>query len=249
MENHDEQLVFGLLGKSLKHSFSEQYFNDKFNRLHRAYRYQNFEMEQIEQFESLKKRPQIQGLNITNPYKEAIIPYLDGLSEEAQKVGAVNTLVRDGDKFIGHNTDVFGFKQMIKPFLELQHERALILGNGGASKAVAYVLKEIGIQVLVVARNPKNDEYNLEDLNPQIVGHCGVIVQTTPVGTFPNNSAFLPFPFEAINEHHLVVDLIYNPPETAFLTYAKKQGATTLNGLTMLHQQAEKSWQLWSQTI
>lgn len=249
--NKDNQgkMVFGLLGKSLNHSFSQGYFTKKFEDEGIDAVYQNFELTQIDEVKAVLLTENLRGLNVTVPYKVEVISFLDDLTEEAAKIGAVNTIVFANERVIGANTDAFGFQQMIKPFLLNTHERALILGNGGASKAVAYVLKSIGLEVIFAARNPAEGQFHLSDINDMMVKHCGVIVNTTPVGTWPNVDDCIPIPFETLSDAHLVVDLIYNPEQTAFLRQAAEQGSTTLNGLTMLFQQAEKSWQLWKATI
>ncbi len=245
MNDKHEKMVFGLLGKSLGHSFSQEYFTKKFEAEGIDAVYQNFEIQNIDDVKSVLETENLRGLNVTIPYKSAVVPFLDGLSDEAAKIGAVNTIVNENGKWIGANTDAFGFQQMIKPFLLNTHERALVLGNGGASKAVAYVLKSIGLDVIFAARNPLEGQFHLSEVNDIMVKHCGIIVNTTPVGTWPNVDDYISIPFEALSDTHLVVDLIYNPEQTAFLRQAAEQGAITLNGLTMLYQQAEKSWQLW----
>jgi shikimate dehydrogenase len=247
MSNPETFKRYGLLGRSLSHSFSKAYFSKKIETLQLAATYENFEIPSIDKFSEFCASQRLNGLNVTIPYKESIIPFLDDISDEAQKIGAINTVVFEGNRKIGHNTDAFGFQQMIKPFLLNTHERALVLGNGGAAKAVRFVLKNIGLDVLVAARNPKPNEFHLRDVNELMVKHCGVIVNATPLGTFPDVDACLDLPFTALNEGHLLVDLIYNPEQTRFLQQGKSQGATTLNGLTMLYQQAEKSWELWNQ--
>jgi shikimate dehydrogenase len=239
--------TFGLIGKSLQHSFSKQFFTEKFQREQIEATYENFELPSIEGFENLVNEIKISGLNVTIPYKEAIIPFLDELTQEAREIGAVNTIIFKDDKYIGANTDAFGFHQMIKPFLLNTHQKALILGNGGASKSVRYVLKKIGLDVLIAARNPKEGEFCLEDVNELMIKHCGIVINCTPVGTFPNVNDCLNLPFEAFTSSHLAVDLIYNPKETSFLKQAAKYGAVVLNGETMLREQALKSWQLWNE--
>lgn len=249
--NKDNQgkMVFGLLGKSLNHSFSKGYFTKKFEGEGIEAEYRNFELKHIDEVKAVLLTKNLRGLNVTVPYKVDVIPFLDGLTEEASKIGAVNMIVFENGKWIGANTDAFGFQQMIKPFLLNTHERALILGNGGASKAVAYVLKSIGLDVIFAARNPQDGQFHLSEVNDMMVKHCGIIVNTTPVGTWPNVDDYISIPFHALTDAHLVVDLIYNPEQTEFLKRASERGATTLNGLTMLYQQAEKSWQLWNATI
>jgi shikimate dehydrogenase len=249
MNDKHGKMVFGLLGKSLGHSFSQEYFTKKFEAEGIDAVYQNLELAQIDELKTVLRTENLKGLNVTIPYKSDVIPFLDGLSDEAAKIGAVNTIVNENGKWIGANTDAFGFQQMIKPFLLNTHERALVLGNGGASKAVAYVLKSIGLDVIFAARNPLEGQFHLSEVNDMMVKHCGIIVNTTPVGTWPNVDDYISIPFHALTDAHLVVDLIYNPEQTEFLKRASEQGATTLNGLTMLYQQAEKSWQLWKATI
>jgi shikimate dehydrogenase len=238
--------TFGLIGRSLSHSFSKDFFSTKFLLENLPYHYQNFELEQIEDIASVFESSPA-GLNVTIPYKESIIPFLDELDEEAREIGAVNTIVfRDGKK-IGYNTDAYGFKQSIKPFLTFEHERVLILGNGGASKAVAYVFRKMGIDVLFACRTPqKEKEYSFEEINEHMLRACKCVVNCTPVGTWPKVEEHLPFPFELLSDKHLVIDLIYNPEKTAFLQKAEENGASILNGKGMLQHQALKAWELWN---
>jgi shikimate dehydrogenase len=239
--------VYGLLGKTLQHSFSADFFSDYFVNENIVAKYQNFELKAIEDIQSVFDL-QPAGLNVTIPYKESVIPFLDELDPIAEKIGAVNTIVFDGDKKIGYNTDAFGFKQAIKPFLNNQHERALIFGTGGAAKAVASVLKEIGVDVMFISRDPhgKNKHFNYSEVNLQMLNACKLMVNCTPVGTFPNSSDYLPLPYEGIGKDHLVIDLIYNPIKSVFLQKAESQGATIMNGEGMLKAQAMKSWSLWN---
>jgi len=239
--------VYGLVGKTLQHSFSANFFSDYFVNENIVAKYQNFELKTIEDIQSVFDL-QPAGLNVTIPYKESVIPFLDELDPIAEKIGAVNTIVFDGDKKIGYNTDAFGFKQAIKPFLNNQHERALIFGTGGAAKAVASVLKEIGVDVIFISRNPlgKNKHFNYSEVNLQMLNACKLMVNCTPVGTFPNSSDYLPLPYEGIGKDHLVIDLIYNPIKSMFLQKAESQGATIMNGEGMLKAQAMKSWSLWN---
>jgi shikimate dehydrogenase len=239
--------VYGLLGKTLQHSFSANFFSDYFVTENIVAKYQNFELKTIEDIQSVFDL-QPAGLNVTIPYKESVIPFLDELDPIAEKIGAVNTIVFDGDNKIGYNTDAFGFKQAIKPFLNNQHERALIFGTGGAAKAVASVLKEIGVDVIFISRDPhgKNKHFNYSEVNLQMLNACKLMVNCTPVGTFPNSSDYLPLPYEGIGKDHLVIDLIYNPIKSMFLQKAESQGATIMNGEGMLKAQAMKSWSLWN---
>ena len=239
--------TFGLVGSVLKHSFSEIFFSDFFLKEGIDARYKNFELENIQDITNIfAQRPS--GLNVTIPYKETILPYLDELDPLARKIGAVNTIVFNGVKKIGYNTDVFGFQQSIKPFLTNQHERAIIFGTGGAAKAVGFVLQEIGVDVIFISRDPlgKNKHFNYSEVNLQMLNACKLMVNCTPVGTFPNSSDYLPLPYEGIGKDHLVIDLIYNPKKSMFLQKAENQGATIMNGEGMLKAQAMKSWSLWN---
>ena len=239
---------YGLIGKSLSHSFSKSFFEEKFKKEGINASYVNFELQRIEDFEKLvQNNPDLRGLNVTVPYKTKIIPFLDELSATAEQIGAVNTIQFKSGKLIGHNTDAYGFQQSIKPFLRNVHERALILGTGGASKAVAYVLKNLGIEVKYLSRNPSGDnEFSYNDANELMVDAFKLIVNCTPVGTAPNVDELPKFPIQFVDEDHLVIDLIYNPEQTKFLRIANEQGADTLNGLSMLQHQALKAWEIWN---
>ncbi len=238
---------YGLIGKVLTHSFSKSYFTQKFENEKINATYDNLELESIEAVRPFLKGD-FDGFNVTMPYKEAILPYLDRLSDEAKAVGAVNTINCVNDQLVGYNTDVFGFQQMIKPFFESQHERALIIGTGGAAKAVAFVLENLGVSPIFLCRNPlKENEFGYEELNENMVRFNKIIVNTTPLGQFPNINECIEIPFEALSNSHLVIDLIYNPQETLFLKKAKLNHAKVLNGLTMLHQQADKAWEIWNE--
>src|SRR5690606_29981621 len=240
---------YGLIGKTLSHSFSKKYFEEKFKRENINAVYENFELNDISQVEGLFSiHSKLCGLNVTIPYKEQIIPYLDEVDEQAQKIGAVNTIYIDKEigKMKGYNTDVYGFKQSLKPFLENQHQRALILGTGGASKAVAYVLNELGITTAFVSRTPQlENQLSYDELNENILASFLLIVNTTPLGTFPNVDEKPIINYDAITPNHLLYDLVYNPVETAFLKEGKKRGALTINGEQMLQLQAEKAWEIW----
>jgi shikimate dehydrogenase len=249
--------IIGLLGKSLQHSFSKAYFTKKFAdlSLDKDWSYLNFELSKIEDIHQLIAQYQPVGFNVTIPYKEAILPYLDELDEAAQIIGAVNTVVVKYTKqntftLKGYNTDAFGFHQSIKPFLEPHHERALLLGSGGAAKAVQYVLKNYGIDVRMVVRKPfASNHIAYEDVNDYVLKHHLLIVNCTPVGMYPNTNDCPNLPYEKLTAQHLLIDLVYNPIETQFLLRGKQQGATALNGLTMLHQQAEKAWEIFQTTV
>ena len=246
------KINLGLIGKSLEHSFSEKYFRAKFIKENLDdYSYQNYELDDVSKIKEVVEENQLSGFNVTIPYKETIIPFLDELSETAKDIGAVNTVkvtrTENTLKLVGHNTDAFGFHQLIKPFFKSRHERILILGTGGASKAVAYLLKkQYGASVLFASRKPtKGNIINWEDMNENVIRFHKMIVNTTPLGMYPNENEIPKIPFDKMNEEYLLVDLIYNPLETKFLKQGKEKGAVTLNGLTMLHQQAEKSWRIW----
>jgi len=242
---------FGLIGKSLSHSFSKAYFEKKFNDLKLLdYTYQNFELETINQIQSVFNTLRLKGLNVTNPYKEEIIPFLNGLSIEAKQIGAVNCIKIVDGKTKGYNTDCYGFAQSIKPFLEPQHNKALILGTGGAAKAVAYALKAIGVEVyfLTSSATKKNaNTFFYSELNNYILNAFRLIVNTTPLGLYPNINEAPKIPYELITANHLCYDLIYNPIETYFLKQSKQQGALVVNGYSMLQLQAEKSWEIWNE--
>lgn len=239
--------LFGLLGKSLKHSFSPDFFKSYFKEHQIDAQYQLFEIETIQDVGKIfDLNPN--GLNVTVPYKEEIIPFLDDLDESAKVVGAVNVVAFENGKRIGYNTDAYGFHQSIKPFLTFHHERALIFGTGGASKAVAHVFKTIGLDVIFVSRNPNENlnQFNYSDVNEAMISTCKVIVNCTPIGMYPNIDESINLPFESLSEEHLVIDLIYNPPLTKFLSKAQESGATILNGSSMLREQALKSWEIWN---
>lgn len=240
-------LKFGLIGKSLSHSFSKSFFESYFSTNNIEASYENFEFQNEAELALFLNEKKVDGCNVTIPYKETIIPFLDELSEEAKVISAVNTIRLENGRWLGYNTDVFGFKQSIKPFLTNRHEKALILGTGGASKAVAFVLKEIGIEVLFISRNPKGrNQFGYDELNEYMVKACKLIVNTTPVGMYPKVDDCIAFPFSSLTEEHLVVDLIYNPIETLFLKHAKDNNAMILNGASMLKEQALKSWDSWN---
>lgn len=238
---------YGLLGKSLAHSFSKSFFDHYFAQNVINATFENKEITSIEQFPSLYKEG-FSGLTITIPYKEQIIPFLDELSPEAREIGAVNVIQYKEGKKIGHNTDAYGFQQSIKPFLTNKHERAMVLGTGGAAKAVTHVFKSLGINVVSISRNPKGaNQFPYEAINNHMINACKVIVNCTPVGTFPAIDECIDFPFQFLTNEHLVIDLIYNPAKTMFLKKAEEKGATILNGESMLKQQALRAWEIWNE--
>lgn len=243
---------FGLLGKNIGYSFSVGYFAEKFKSLNlEDYEYVNFDIQSIEEFpEIIKNNPNLKGMNVTIPYKEAVIPYLDKISKKAQRIGAVNTIkfTKKG-KLKGYNSDFYGFKKSLKPLLEPHHKKALILGTGGASKGVAFALEELGITYTFVSREATDESIAYKLVNATTFDNHQIVINCTPLGTSPNMDAFPPIPYEYFTPKHIAHDLIYNPEETIFLKKAKKQGAKTKNGLEMLRYQAEKSWRIWNNIV
>lgn len=239
--------LYGLVGKTLVYSFSRTFFEKLFAEQGINAEYRNFELQNMEQIRDVFALDP-SGLNVTIPYKEEIIPFLDDLSAEAKEIGAVNVVQFKDGKRIGHNTDAYGFQQSIKPFLTNKHERAMILGTGGASKAVEYVFKKIGIDVIFISRNPKGPkQFPYAAINDHMVSACKVVVNCTPVGTYPSVDESVLFPYHHLTADHLVVDLIYNPEKTKFLQLSEENGATILNGESMLKEQALRAWTIWQE--
>ncbi|WP_339916415.1 shikimate dehydrogenase [Yeosuana marina] len=239
----------GLLGKNISYSFSKSYFKDKFeNEQIDNVSYENFDIETIELFPSLiKNTKNLKGLNVTIPYKESVIPFLDELDDKAKEIGAVNTIrITKKNKLIGYNTDYYGFKKSLTPFLKNHHKQALILGTGGASKAIAYSLKQLNIKYCFVSRTAKKGvEFTYNTLTKDVINQHQIIINCTPLGTSPNVDLYPDIPYDTITSDHILYDLIYNPGETKFLKQGKQQNATTINGLNMLKFQAEKAWSIW----
>jgi shikimate dehydrogenase len=237
--------TYGLIGKSLVHSFSKNYFEKKFEGQQKQY--SNLELASID---NIRSRPQLSGLsgfNVTIPYKEEIIQYLDELTAEAKAIGAVNCVEIIEGRWIGHNTDFIGFRRTLLPLIENRVENALILGTGGASLAVAYVLKELGIRFFFVSRVPQNEQTcSYEQVTPLLLEKCKLIVNTTPIGQFPNTDEKPNLPYSSFTDQHVLYDLIYNPETTAFLQEGISQGARYCNGRTMLEIQAEESYKIWN---
>lgn len=237
---------YGLIGKTLSHSFSKLFFEDFFRKNQIDAKYFNIELNNIDEIDKLFTS-HYNGLNVTIPFKEKIIPFLDELSEEANSVGAVNTIQFKSGKKIGYNTDIFGFKNSVKPFITNRHERAVIFGTGGSSKAVNFVLNSIGIDVIFISRNPKNEnEFSYNNINEDMINSCKMLVNCTPIGTYPNIDEQFNLPYNHLSEDHLVVDLTYNPSKTILLKKAEEKGAVILNGYNMLKEQALKSWSIWN---
>lgn len=241
---------FGLIGKNISYSFSRKYFIEKFQKLGlKTYQYKNYDLPEIEEFPFIiyHREEDFKGFSVTIPYKQSILKYLDEIDEDAQKIGAVNTIkVTNENKLIGYNTDVYGFQKSIEPLLKLHHTKALILGTGGASKAVAYALDQLNIGYQFVSRNVAENSLLYSILSKQIIEEHTIIINCTPLGTHPNIDNSPNIPYEFITSKHLLFDLIYNPSESKFLQEGKKRGASIKNGLEMLELQAEKSWEIWN---
>ncbi len=239
-------IKFGLLGKNISYSFSKKYFTEKFRNLALGtYSYSNFDIDSIEMLPVIISK-NIAGLNVTIPYKEQVIPYLDEIDAVAKKIGAVNTIKIVNGKLTGYNTDSYGFEESLKPVLKKHHKKALILGTGGASKAIRFVLEKLAIKILVVSRNPSVNQISYQEISKKIVEEHTLIINCTPLGTFPNIDKSPAIPYQYITEKHLLYDLIYNPAKTKFLAKGEENGATISNGLKMLELQAEKSWEIWN---
>jgi shikimate dehydrogenase len=245
--------TFGLLGYPLSHSFSQKYFAEKFRLENIAdCEYLNFPIENISELHSLLlKYPHLKGLNVTIPHKESVIRYLDDMDLDAKRIEAVNTIkiLKNGNKTIlkGYNTDFYGFWKAIEPLINVNHKKALILGTGGASKAVAYAFRTNGIECKYVSRTPKNtDTFSYQELTRELVESYPVIVNSSPLGTYPKVDEFPDIPYHFLTSKNLLYDLVYNPPETSFMKQGKEFSAVTSNGLSMLHFQAEKAWEIWN---
>ena len=239
---------FGLIGKTLSHSFSKNYFTQKFAREHiENCRYDLFELPAIEDLPALlHTHPDLEGLNVTIPYKQEVIPYLDETSEVVQEIGACNCLKITGGKLVGFNTDVVGFKNSLEPYLLPIHNKALILGTGGAAKAVQYALKQLQIEYKLVSRRKTSDGLGYEDIGEEILDQYPLIINTTPLGTYPNVDEAPPIPYTYLSPRHLLFDLVYNPAKTKFLQNGEALGARIANGHEMLVLQAEESWRIWN---
>ncbi|TMU57142.1 shikimate dehydrogenase family protein [Flagellimonas algicola] len=238
---------FGLLGKNISYSFSQGYFTKKFQELGLDdHSYENFDIPQISDFETLVTQKSLRGMNVTIPYKEQVIPFLSKLDDTASAIGAVNVIKFGPQGLTGFNTDFYGFQKSLEPFLQAHHTKALILGTGGASKAIRFVLNELGFAHQFVSRSKKENQFTYEELNREIMEDHTVIINCTPLGTYPNLSEKPDIPYSLISEKHLLFDLIYNPSKTAFLASGEAQGAAICNGQQMLEFQAEKAWEIWN---
>lgn len=242
--------TFGLLGKNISYSFSRGYFTKKFQELNlKNHIYVNFDIQKIEDFSAIiKGQENLKGINVTIPYKEEVLKYLDKLDITAKKIGAVNTIkfTKRGN-LKGYNSDVVGFENSIKPLLKKHHKKALILGTGGASKAIAFALKKNSIKYKFVSRNPQGKkEISYHHLTDEILQKYMVIINCTPLGTYPDIEKYPNIPFHSLTDKHLLFDLIYNPEVSVFLSKGKEKGATIKNGYEMLELQAEESWRIWN---
>lgn len=242
---------FGLIGYPLEHSFSPSYFSEKFKKNNIDATYHLFPLKNIEEFpQLLNENPELEGLNVTIPYKETVLTYLDEVSESAKEIKAVNTIKisRSHSKTTlkGFNTDIFGLKQSLLQFIKSNDIKALILGAGGAAKAVAWVLKNEGITYSLVSRNKNRGNLTYDDLTGKIIENHKLIINTTPLGMKPNIHQYPPLPYQDLTPGHYCLDLIYNPAKTVFLRKAEQMGASIKNGHEMLVLQAEKSWEIWN---
>jgi shikimate dehydrogenase len=241
--------LYGLIGRNIDYSFSKKYFTEKF--AHEPFldcEYQNFDIPEITFLhEIITKNPNLKGLNVTIPYKQTIIPFLDKMSKKATKIGAVNVVrfTKKG-KLKGYNSDCYGFRKALSPLLQPHHKKALILGTGGAAQAVAFALDELDITYTFVSREATQNTIDYNRINATTFDNYHIIINCTPLGTSPNITEFPPIPYEFFTEKHIAFDLIYNPEETQFLKKAKKKGAICKNGLEMLQFQADKAWEIWN---
>ena len=247
--------VYGLIGFPLQHSFSAQFFTEKFRQEIIAAHYHNFEIEDIAEIKSIiQDNPYIKGLNVTIPHKEKVMPFLHAISPVAKAIGAVNVIKVDrfpNDiytyRLTGYNTDYIGFKKSIEPLIRPEiHKKALVLGTGGASRAVTHALTDLNIEWEYVSRNPGKNRLTYNDLNQEIMDEYKIIINASPIGTFPKTDEYPNIPYQFLSRHHLLYDLVYNPEETLFLNKGKVQGASIKNGLEMLHLQALEAWRIWT---
>ena len=241
--------LFGLIGHPLKHSFSKDFFNGKFQHEGLDCRYQNFDMKSIDELAPIiNKYPELCGLNVTIPYKEAILPYLDEIDETAKEIGAMNVVkIKDG-KLKGYNTDAYGFNILLERALKGQPiENALVLGTGGASKAVQYILKQRQIPYSIVSRSIEKGDFTYDTLSEEMLQKSLLIINATPLGMAPKIEDFPEINYQVLGKKHILVDLIYNPKQTAFMELGKTWGAKTYNGMQMFEEQAKKSWEIWNE--
>lgn len=240
--------TYGLIGNPVSHSFSEKYFTEKFEREKIDAEYKTFKLENITELQDLvRKEKKLNGLNVTIPYKEQVIPFLDEVEDQAKNIGAVNTIAFKNGRRIGYNTDCFGFMKSLFPLVEKHHTHALILGTGGAAKAVAQALRSLGIEFKMVSRQPSENQLGYPDVTEEILSEYLLVVNCTPLGTFPNVNESPKIPYHALTNRHLLYDLTYNPPVTQFLAQGQMQNCKIFNGQKMLEYQAEQSWKIWNE--
>ena len=250
MEANKKNKLFGLLGKNISYSFSRNYFTNKFKDLgYTNHQYVNFDLQEIGELKEvlIKNKEVLAGINITIPYKQEVMAFADSIDEDAEKIGAVNTLkFLPNGKIKGFNTDYYGFKNSIQPLIKKHHTKALVLGAGGASKAIAYAFEKMNIDYKFVSRKKRSDDvFIYEEITADVIKEYTIIINCTPLGTFPNIETRPDIPYQFITDKHLLYDLTYNPEVTTFLKLGQEQGATIKNGLQMLALQAEKSWEIW----
>lgn len=236
----------GLIGKSLGHSFSPKYFSEKFKKLQISARYISYEMDALENLADFFEKHALTGVNVTIPYKKEAFHQLANCDVIAQEVGAINTIKKEGAQLVGYNTDVIGFKKSIENWLPSLQIKALVLGTGGASFAIQVALKQLRVPFQIVSRQKSETTISYAEVTNSLLSTHFLIINCTPLGTFPNTHQFPDFPYALITNQHYVYDLVYNPPITTFLKKAKNQGAHTKNGLEMLQLQAEASWEIWN---
>ncbi len=245
--------TYGVIGYPLEHSYSPEFFTDKFRKEKiEGVKYEAFPLRDISEFpELLKKFPEIRGLNVTIPFKESVIKFLDELDPDAERTGAVNTICIDhmssGTQLTGYNTDIYGFKIHIQKIIQSANIKALIIGSGGASKAVKFVLDSLRIESKTVSRNPSgNNQISYEEITSELLASHQLIVNTTPLGMFPDASGYPQIPYQYLNPDNILYDLVYNPARTNFLKFGENIGAKTFNGESMFVLQAERSWEIWN---
>jgi shikimate dehydrogenase len=238
---------YGLIGFPLSHSFSKKYFSEKFiNENIHGVEYNSYPLEDIAALSDLlNKEPMLSGLNVTIPYKEKVIPFLDELSDEVKEIGACNCILIKEGKLKGYNTDVIGFEKSLKKKLKTHHQKAIVLGTGGAAKAVYYILRKNKIPFIKVSRTIGEDQFTYESLTKEIIESHQLIVNTTPLGMYPDVNSFPPIPYQHVGDQHYLFDLVYNPDKTIFLSRGEELGAAIENGADMLVDQAEASWDIW----
>lgn len=246
-------IKYGLIGYPLSHSFSKTYFSKKFEEEGKINEvYENYPIDNISKLETIiNNEPDLVGLNVTIPYKQKVLSYLHTINDVAKEISAVNTIKIDRKdneiQLSGYNTDVFGFRESLLPYVKPHHKKALVLGTGGASKAIKYVLQKLQIGYVSVSRNPiACNCIGYQEINEQVMEEFGIIINTTPLGTYPNIDSCPELPYHLVTEQHLLYDLVYNPETTLFMEQGQKKGATTVNGLNMLYLQANKSYEIWN---